>query len=50
LRFRRNAPRCCERDFDLPDMVEVFNDPRGLDFPDLRLEYGVERSVAVGAM
>jgi len=36
------------RKFDLLDMAEVFADPRRLDFPDLRFDYGEERRVTIG--
>lgn len=29
-------------------MAEVFADPRRLDYPDLRFDYGEERRVAIG--
>jgi len=38
-----------ERGFDLLDMAEVFADPRRLDLPGLRFDYGEERRIAIGA-
>ncbi len=37
------------REFDLLDMAEVFEDPRRIDFPDLRFDYGEERRVTIGS-
>ena len=36
------------RGFDLLDMAEAFVDPRRLDVPDLRVDYGEERRVTIG--
>jgi uncharacterized protein (DUF4415 family)/uncharacterized DUF497 family protein len=37
-----------EREFDLFDMAEVFDDARRLDFTDLRFDYGEERRITIG--
>ena len=36
------------RQFDLLDMAEVFTDPRRLDLPDRRFDYGEERRATIG--
>jgi uncharacterized DUF497 family protein len=36
------------RGFDLLEVAEVFADPKRLDFPDLRFDYGEERRVTIG--
>ncbi len=36
------------RGFDLLDMAEAFVDPRRLDVPDLRFDYGEQRRVTIG--
>lgn len=45
---RKRAALLKERAFDLLDMAEVFGDPRRLDFPDLRYDYGEDRRVTIG--
>jgi uncharacterized protein len=45
---RKRAALLRDRGFDLLDMAEVFADPRRLDFPDLRLDYGEDRRVTIG--
>ena len=38
-----------ERQFDLLDMGAVFADPRRLDYPDDRFDYGEPRRIAIGS-
>jgi uncharacterized DUF497 family protein len=45
---RKRASLLEEREFDLLDMANVFRDPRRLDFPDLRFDYGEQRRVTIG--
>ena len=45
---RKRALLLKEREFDLLDTAEVFEDPQRMDFPDVRHEYGEQRRVAIG--
>lgn len=45
---KKRAALLRQREFDLLDLTTVFDDPRRLDFPDLRFEYGEERRITIG--